>query len=222
MSDRAAPEPVLTLRGVCIAARGVVLVDRFDLSLAAGQAAAIVGPSGCGKTLLLRVAAGLDRPEAGERRAAASRISFVFQEGGLVRNITVEENVLLPLVYRGHSESAARERAAAALEIFGLGAVAGQRPGELLNEMRLLAQFARSAALEADLLFLDEPFAQLSRAAAARVEPWLAHEVEAGRLAVMMTAVERHGVPQIPTRVLELGGPGERAVPNDTTVGVAP
>ena len=222
MAEGAAAEPVLTLRGVRIAARGVVLIDRFDFSLAAGEAAALVGPSGCGKTLLLRVAAGLDRPEAGERRAAASRISVVFQEGGLVRNITVEENLMLPLVYRGHGAADARDRAAAALETFGLAAVAGLRPGELLNEMRLLAQFARSAALAADLLFLDEPFSQLSRAAAARVEPWLAREVGAGRLAVMMTAVERQGVVPIPTRVLELAGPGERAGPSDATFGVAP
>jgi molybdate transport system ATP-binding protein len=127
-----------------------------------------------------------------------------------------------PLVYRGHGAAAARQRAAAALETFGIGAVARRRPGELLNEMRLLAQFARSAALAADLLFLDEPFSQLSRAAAARVEPWLAREVGAGRLAVMMTAVERQGLVPIATRVLELGGPGERPAPNDAILGVAP
>jgi NitT/TauT family transport system ATP-binding protein len=211
----------LTLKGVRIAARGAILVDRFDFSLEAGEAAALVGPPGCGKTRLLRLAAGLDRPEEGERHVAASRSSFVFQSGGLVRNITVEENLLLPLYYLGLGYPAARKRAVAALEDFGLSAVADQRPGELLNETRLLAQFARAAALDSDLLFLDEPFSQLSRPVAARVEHWLKGEVGKGRLAVMMTGVERQAVPHIPTRILELSGSGTPP-PKDLAVGVAP
>ena len=222
MSDGGAGEPVLALEGVRIRARGAVLIDRFDFSLGAGEAAALVGPSGCGKTLLLRVAAGLDRPEAGERRVAASRIGFVFQQGGLVRNITVAENLRLPLYYQGLGLAAARETAATALEEFGLGRFADQRPGELLAETRLLAQFARAAALSTDLLFLDEPFSLISRAATARLERWLAREVGRRRMAVMMTGVERQAIPQMPTRILELEGPREPSAPNNAAAGATP
>ena len=222
MPDAGATAPLLTLRGVRISAGGATLLDRFDFSLAAGEAAALIGPPGCGKSLLLRVAAGLEHPAAGDRHIAPCRCAFVFQKGGLISNITVEENLLLPLYYQRLTPFIARERAGAALEDFGLSAVADQRPGELLNEARLMAQFARAAALTVDLLFLDEPFPQLSRPAAARVGQWLKTEVAAGKLAVLMTSVEREAVPRIPTRCLELSGPGEPAPPSDATAGVAP
>jgi NitT/TauT family transport system ATP-binding protein len=213
MPDAEALAPLLTLRGVCIAANGATLLDQFDFSLAAGEAVALVGPPGCGKSALLRVAAGLERPAAGEREITPCRCAFVFQKGGLVSNVTVEENLLLPLYYQGLTHAVARERAAAALEDFGLSSVANQRPGQLLNETRLMVQFARAAALAIDLSFLDEPFPYLSRSAFARVEQWLKSGVAAGKLAVMMTGVDQEAVPRIPTRCLELGGPGESGPP---------
>lgn len=216
------PDPLLTLRGVRVVAGGAILVDRFDLSLTAGEAAALVGPPGCGKSQLLRVAAGLERPAAGDRDIAPCRCGFVFHKGGLISNITVEENLLLPLYYQGRTDAVARERAAAALESLGLSAVARQLPGALLNETRLMAQFARAAALAIDLLFLDEPFPLLSRSAAARVEQWLKSEVAAGRLAVLMTGVEALAVPRLPTRFLELGGPGEPVPRRDAIPAMAP
>ena len=201
VSAAASPTPLLALEGVRVRApRGAVLVERFDLDLAAGESAALVGASGCGKTLLLRVAAGLDRPDAGERRVSgsASRSAFVFQEGGLLRNVTVLENLRLPLYYRGIGSRAAGDAALAALEKFGVAAVADERPGGLLNETRILVQCARAAAMEADLLFLDEPFPQLSRHATGRVARWLEDELATGRRAVLMTGVDPESVPSFP------------------------
>lgn len=213
--------PLLALEGVSIRARGAVLIDGLDLELSAGEFVALLGPSGCGKSLLLRVAAGLDRPDTGERRlfatgsASAPRAAFVFQEGGLLRNVTVLENLRLPLYYRGLGYGAAGEAAVAALEEFGVAAVADERPSELLNETRVLVQFARAAALQADLLFLDDPFPQLAQPAEARVVRWLVAGLEKSKLAVMMTAVEPKSVPSIPgRRIIELGaraGTGEGA-----------
>lgn len=221
MLETATPPLLLTLNSVRIVAGGATLIDEFDFRLAAGEAAAFVGPPGCGKALLLRVAAGLDRPAAGERHVAPCRCAFVFQKGGLISNVTVEENLLLPLYYQGLNHAAARGRASAALEDFGLSAVACQRPGKLLNETRLTVQFARAAALDVDLLFLDEPFPYFSRSSAGRVEQWLQSGVGAGRLAVLMTGAERDAVPHLPTRCLELDGPDRSGPRDDTTTGEA-
>ena len=208
MPDAGAARPLLSLEGVRIVARCGVLVENFDLALSAGESAVLVGPSGCGKSTLLRVAAGLERPDAGRRTVTAERPAFVFQEGGLLRNVTVLENLRLPLYYskRGIGSAEAGEAAVAALEEFGIAHVADARPSELLNETRVLAQFARAAALDADLLFLDDPLPNIAQTAEAVVGRWLARRLEERRLAVMMTGVDSQSVPPIPTiRVVEIG-----------------
>ena len=211
MARAQAGEAALELTGVRLQGRGALMGDGdgdgVSLRLLPGEAVAAVGPPGCGKSALLRIAAGLDSPAAGERHAAAERIGFVFQQGGLVRNITLADNLLLPLYYRGLSNAEAEERVSKALDRFGLSPVASERPGALSNEIRLLAQFARADALDADLLFVDEAFSQLSPHGAARVQRWLSEELGKGRLAVMITGVEGQAIPQLPTRILELSGP---------------
>jgi ABC-type nitrate/sulfonate/bicarbonate transport system ATPase subunit len=214
VAARTAPEPLplLALDRVRIRGRAGILIDRFDLTLAAGESVALMGPSGCGKSLLLRVAAGLDRPDGGSRRAAESlRPGFVFQEGGLLRNVTVEENLRLPLYYRGVGSAAAHAAAHTALDEFGVGGVAHARPSELLNETRILVQMARAAALQANLIFLDDPFPLLAETAESRVVRWIASRLEKSELALMMTAVEPVSIPQLlAPRVVPLGGRSTR------------
>ena len=82
---------------------GTVALDRVDLAVRAGEVLSLVGPSGCGKSTVLRLLAGLDRPNAGRIAWAAGRpeIGFVFQDATLMPWATAADNVFLPLRLRG-------------------------------------------------------------------------------------------------------------------------
>jgi molybdate transport system ATP-binding protein len=156
----------------------------LDLTVAVtpGECLAVAGPSGAGKTSLLRVAAGLLRPEHGlveagdetwldtrrgvdlppERR----RCGYLFQEYALFPHLSAWQNVAYPL--RGSDR---RQRAAALLDRFGMGALADARPGTLSGGERQRVALARALAREPDVLLLDEPLSALdarTRAGAVR------------------------------------------------------
>lgn len=208
--------PVLTLAGVRICVDGACLIERFDLELKAGDSTTVCGPPGSGKSLLLRVAAGLEAPAGGTVKITAPLRAFIFQSGGLISNASVTDNLLLPLFYRGLNKAQALPKVEAALEYFGLDAVAKERPGSLVGESRRLAQYARAMALEAALVYIEEPFASLSRHSAARVSEWLAGGLMAGKIAAMMTAADASTLQGLAGRVLPLSGGGELGLFVDT------
>ena len=219
MSDAA---PLLTLANVRICADGGCLIERFDLALIAGESATVTGPPGCGKSLLLRVAAGLEPPAGGLVKIGTPQRAFIFQTGGLISNTSVTDNLLLPLFYRGLNKAQALPRVEAALTHFGLEAVADDRPGSLVGESRRLVQYARAMALEAALLYIEEPFAALSRQAALRVREWLAGGLAAGKLAAMLTAADPAALQGLAGRVLTLSGGGELGFSAEPTPEAAP
>ena len=155
------------------------------LEVPAGECLALAGPSGAGKTTVLRVAAGLVRPEQGrvacgeevwldvaggvdvapERR----RIGYVFQEYALFGHLKVWQNVAYPL--RGVPRAQRRSRALELLERFGIAALADERPRTLSGGERQRVAVARALARKPAALLLDEPLSALdtrSRAAAGR------------------------------------------------------
>ncbi len=206
----AAGAPSLELRGLSVRAEGRPVVEGLDLALRPGERALLAGHSGSGKSTLLRVAAKLAPPAAGEVVHRAARIAFVFQEGGLVSNASLADNLLLPLFYRGLPKADGMRRVTEALARFGLDAVADERPGSLVAESRLLAQFARADALGAELLFVEPPEAALEPENQERVRAWLEAGLAAGKLAVMLTASGAAEPAGFPGRVVRLGG-GELA-----------
>lgn len=213
MTDRAS---LLTLAGVRICVEGACLIERFDLDLQAGDSATVSGPPGSGKSLLLRVAAGLEPPAGGTVKISAPLRAFIFQSGGLISNTSVTDNLLLPLFYRGLSKAEALPRVQSALEYFGLDAVAKDRPGTLVGESRRLVQYARAMALDAQLLFIEEPFASLSRPSAVRAGEWLAGGLRAGKIAALMTATDTAALQGLAGRVFPLSGSGELGLFVDT------
>ena len=147
-----------------------------------GEFVALVGPSGCGKSTLLNLIAGLDAPDAGEilvdgrALGAEQRLAhfgYMPQEDLLFPWRTVLDNVSLGLEVQGMARAAARERAAAQFETFGLAGFEGRRPRELSGGMRQRAAFLRTVLLDRPFLLLDEPFGALDAITRAQLQTWL-------------------------------------------------
>ncbi|MBZ0101274.1 MAG: ABC transporter ATP-binding protein [Thermoanaerobaculia bacterium] len=168
--------------------RELVVVDAVDLAVVPGEFLAILGPSGSGKSTLLGLAAGLDRPTAGEvridgrpiqdlsegelARLRRGRVGFVFQSFQLLANLTALENVLLPLELAG--TSAPLERARRMLAEVGLAEREHHYPAQLSGGEQQRVALARAFATGPDLLLADEPTGNLDGATGARVLELLA------------------------------------------------
>jgi putative ABC transport system ATP-binding protein len=158
--------------------RLLTVLDRIDLSIAAGEFVAVLGPSGSGKSTLLALMAGLDRPTAGEvrlngraiqdlsedalARLRRDTIGFVFQSFQLLGNLTARENVLLPLELAGRSD--ARLRADELLAAVGLAERGHHYPSQLSGGEQQRVALARAFGPRPPILLADEPTGNLDRA----------------------------------------------------------
>jgi len=179
--------PQLELTGVSLAlpstAGPVHILEGADLRVAAGERVAVVGPSGSGKSSLIAVAAGLERPTAGQvrlfgqdlslldedgrARLRRGRVALVFQNFHLLPNMTAQENVAAPMEIAGRK--AAHETAKAWLDRVGLSARRDHYPHQLSGGEQQRTALARALAVEPELLFADEPTGNLDQATAAQV-----------------------------------------------------
>jgi putative ABC transport system ATP-binding protein len=175
-----------------------------DVDVARGEFVAIVGPSGSGKSTLMHLLGCLDTPTGGRyvldgedvsalrgKRLAGVRnrkVGFVFQTFNLMPRLTIEENVALPLKYRGGiSRRERRDRAVAGLEHLGLGHRIGHRPEELSGGERQRVAIARALIGEPAIIMADEPTGNLdSRAGGAVLHAFEALHA-AGNTVIMVT-----------------------------------
>jgi len=162
----------------------LAVLSDVSLSLAPGDAAAIMGPSGSGKSSLLYVVGALEPPTSGtitldgrdpfQLPAAAlaafrnEAVGFVFQDHCLLPQCTVLENVLVPTLVAS-SGNGDGERARRLIEQVGLGARIDHRPGELSGGERQRVAVARALVRQPRLLLCDEPTGNLDRASAEQV-----------------------------------------------------
>lgn len=154
-----------------------LVLDGVDLSVRAGEVVAVMGPSGSGKSTLLHLLAGLLRPDAGEvwlagerldilgeRRRSERRLAelgLVFQFGDLVPELTVVENVELPLRLTGTRPAAARRRALEVLDRLGVAEHAGKRLSEVSGGQAQRAAVARALVTIPPVILADEPTGSL-------------------------------------------------------------
>ncbi|MCI0577065.1 MAG: ABC transporter ATP-binding protein [Chloroflexi bacterium] len=165
-----------------------------SLAVAAGEVVALLGPSGCGKTTLLRVIAGLEKPDGGRLRLEGQELDgvpvhqrgfgFVFQDYALFPHKNVAENVAFGLKMAGWEPARRAARVAEVLALVGLAGFEGRRVFELSGGEQQRVALARALAPSPRLLLLDEPLGSLDRALRERLMGELrAILQEAGRLA---------------------------------------
>ena len=144
------------------------VVNAVDWDIAQGEFHCLVGRSGCGKTTLLKLAAGLLRPDAGSIKlqgrqllAPGPQLGFVFQSPTLLEWHRVIDNVLLPVSLQHTPTAQEIARAGQLLALLGLSAHARHYPRQLSGGQQSRVALARALILEPALLLLDEPFAAL-------------------------------------------------------------
>lgn len=153
------------------------VLDDVDVAIRTGEVVAVMGPSGSGKSTLLHLLAGLLRPDAGEVWLAGQRfdtlnerqrserrlreLGFVFQFGDLVPELTVEENVELPLRLLGTRPAKARARAHEMLDRLGVAEHASKRLSEVSGGQAQRAAVARALVHTPPVILADEPTGSL-------------------------------------------------------------
>ncbi len=159
-------------------------VDGLTLAIGRGEFAAVVGPSGCGKSTLMKLATGLQFPQAGSVTVGGERVmrpvkiaGMAFQAPTLLPWRTTRDNVLLPLeIVRPYRSEMRRKRAEfearadALLTSVGLAGAGDKFPWQLSGGMQMRAALCRALIHEPQLLMLDEPFGALD--AFTREELW--------------------------------------------------
>jgi putative ABC transport system ATP-binding protein len=208
---------VIQLRGIQKRFRDgastVTVLDGVDLSVHAGEMAAVVGPSGSGKSTLLYVAGALDADFEGEalvageslrglseeRRARLRNeaVGFVFQSFNLLPAMSALENVLLPAFFERGGERRAdapahpREAAREALARVGLAEKAHRRPGELSGGERQRVAIARALFARPRVLLADEPTGNLDLATGQEIVEIFLGLARAGLAVLVATHEER-------------------------------
>ncbi len=169
--------PIVEIRNLGYAVSGRPIFEGLDISIPRGRVTAVMGPSGTGKTTLLRLITGQARPENGsihvlgrdmrtvtrdELYILRRRMGMLFQNGALLTDLDVFENVAFPL--REHTdlpERLVRQLVLTKLQAVGLRGAASLMPSELSGGMSRRVALARAIVMDPELLIYDEPFVGL-------------------------------------------------------------
>jgi putative ABC transport system ATP-binding protein len=201
-----------------LGAETVKAVRGIDLLIERGEFVAVMGPSGSGKSTFMNVLGCLDTPTDGKywlngqlvselsddelARVRNREIGFVFQTFNLLPRATCLHNVELPLVYAGVPSKERRERAAAKLELVGLGDRMDHKPPEISGGQRQRVAVARALVNEPALLLADEPTGNLDTKTSDEIMDVLTNLNRDGQTIVLVT--HEHDIAQFAKRQVHL------------------
>lgn len=185
---------------------GAVRVDALrgvTLTVQAGDYVSIMGPSGCGKSTLLNLLGCLDRPTSGRyvlggedisdldddalSLVRGSRLGFVFQSYNLIQQLTVVENIEVPLYYQNWPELESRELAIEFAKRVGLGDRLGHKPFELSGGQQQRVAIARALVNDPLIILADEPTGNLDTASGEEILKVFDELRRQGRTLIMVT-----------------------------------
>ena len=163
----------------------ISVLDDVDFSVDAGQSLAVIGPSGSGKSTLLHLLGGLDRPDSGtvrlgDREVTAlsaaelpafrnQSVGFIFQDHHLLPQLSVLDNVLLPVLAGRGTQPSDVDHARSLIDSMGLSDRVGHRPTQLSGGQRERVAIARALMMRPNLILADEPTGNLDRRTAERI-----------------------------------------------------
>ncbi|HRZ99490.1 MAG TPA: ABC transporter ATP-binding protein, partial [Candidatus Paceibacterota bacterium] len=192
---------VLGAEVVVQALRGV------DLSIQRGSYVAIMGPSGSGKSTMLNILGCLDRPTSGRyllggidvscmpdddlSEARGRMIGFIFQSYNLIAQLTVLENIQVPLLYQGHDLGSYREQCEKLAEMVGLSDRLHHRPNQLSGGQQQRVAVARSLVNDPLMILADEPTGNLDSRTGQEVLDLIDHLNAQGKTIVLVTHDDR-------------------------------
>jgi putative ABC transport system ATP-binding protein len=208
--DGAAP-PLIALRGVTktygTGQAAVHALRGVDLDIVSGEFVAVMGPSGSGKSTAMNILGCLDTPTSGsyrfrgvpvehlsrDQRALLRRhyLGFVFQGFNLLARTSAQENVELPLLYRGESAAARHAAARAALAAVGLDGWEKHTPAELSGGQQQRVAIARALVTRPTVLLADEPTGNLDTERSREIMQLLRGLQERSDLTILMVTHER-------------------------------
>jgi putative ABC transport system ATP-binding protein len=178
-------------------------LDRVDLSIDEGSFVAIMGPSGSGKSTMLNILGCLDRPTAGSyflggedvsrmtddalSEVRGRRIGFIFQSYNLIPQLTVIENIQVPLIYQGLDLRTSYDRCLELAKLVGLGERLHHRPTQLSGGQQQRVAVARSLINDPLMILADEPTGNLDSKTGAEVLDLITRLNEAGKTIVLVT-----------------------------------
>ena len=184
-------------------------LDQVNIHIGKGEFVAVMGPSGCGKSTLLNIVGMIDSPSGGEYwfngEEVGSRsenelvdvrkhnIGFIFQNFNLIDDLSVHENVDLPLLYLGLSRKERRAKVDEALELVGLESRAKHKPQELSGGQQQRRAVARSVVGDPKLILADEPTGNLDTKNGEDVMNMLRMLQQRGVTILMVTHSPQHG-----------------------------
>lgn len=218
-------DSVLEIQNLSFSFGPKLLFQGLDLRLAPGESYALWGPGGSGKSTLLRIVAGLLPAAGGSLRVLdteifsasqrvlqnlRARLGLVFQEGALISNMSIFDNIALPLRYHtGAGEAEVARRVGGLMATLGLDREADRSlPALATARVRKLAAIARALILEPALLLCDEPTAGLEEASASRVVETLKGYQEKSGAALLLATLDASLAASLANRLGILGKDG--------------